>query len=61
MSPLPLSRLNMTVHASVLPMSKNYGDVVMYTDEAIKHCAFLRRGQLLLIALMTGVDYDVGC
>ena len=41
--------------------NKHYCDLVeIYTEDALEHGAHLTRGGLLLIALMSGGDYNVG-
>ncbi|KIM50713.1 hypothetical protein SCLCIDRAFT_144252, partial [Scleroderma citrinum Foug A] len=48
------------IRSIMLPKCDKYGGVELYTDEAIKHSASLERGCLLLVALMSGADYDRG-
>lgn len=48
-----------TFCVSIILKSDKYGGVEAYTDKAIKDHASIERGGLLLIALMSGADYDV--
>ena len=44
-----------------LDQNEHYCDLVeIYTEDALEHGAHLTRGGLLLIALMSGGDYNVG-
>ncbi|KIM63580.1 hypothetical protein SCLCIDRAFT_96899, partial [Scleroderma citrinum Foug A] len=45
---------------SVQPLSRTYGDVELYKVDALENSPSLERGDLLLIALMSGADYNMG-
>ncbi|KIM61133.1 hypothetical protein SCLCIDRAFT_122724 [Scleroderma citrinum Foug A] len=45
---------------SVQPLSRDYGDVELYTVDVIEDGPSLDRGDLLFIALMSGADYNMG-
>jgi len=46
---------------SVQPLSGEYGDVELYTVNAIEHGPSLQWGDLLFIMLMSSADYNVSC
>ena len=60
-SEIPLLPNVLMLCASVQALSGEYGDIELYTVNAIKHGPSLGRGDLLFIALMSGVEYDVSC
>ncbi|KIM55082.1 hypothetical protein SCLCIDRAFT_39635, partial [Scleroderma citrinum Foug A] len=45
---------------SIQPLSGTYGDVELYKVDALENSPSLEWGDLLLIALMSGVDYNMG-
>ncbi|KAL4080480.1 PIN domain-like protein [Scleroderma citrinum] len=42
-----------------IPSPSEYGDVKVYTSDALQHGPFLEWGDLLLMALMNGAGYDI--
>jgi len=60
-SEIPLLLNVLMLCASVQPLSGEYGDVELYTVDAIEHSPSLGWGDLLFIALMSSVDYNVSC
>ena len=56
---IPPPSIYLILCASIQPLSGTYSDVELYKVDALENSPSLEWGDLLLIALMSGVDYNV--